>query len=76
MEYKRTIEIYKTYYIEFYKLLPLDVRTKVNYVLELIRTENVIPEKYFKHLTGIKGLNSSSFLTDSRKRPKRLRKRK
>ena len=56
MEYKRTIEIYKTYYIEFYKLLPLDVRTKVNYVLELIRTENVIPEKYFKHLTGIKGL--------------------
>lgn len=28
MEYKRIIEIYKTYYIEFYRSLPLDARTK------------------------------------------------
>jgi phage-related protein len=52
----REIYYYKTYYLSFFEGLPQDVKTKFNWTLQLIATLRMVPEKYFKHITGSKGL--------------------
>jgi phage-related protein len=56
MEKIRDIIFYKTYFKEFYIQLDENVRTKINYVLKLIQTQERIPIKFFKFIEGSKGL--------------------
>ena len=56
MNFKRTIKIYKTYFVEFYYPLPEKVKDKIKYVLKYIQEEENIPAKYFKHIINVKGL--------------------
>ena len=52
----REIIIYKNYFQDFYNNQNDDVQRKIEWTLGLIRDLEIIPEKYFKHLEGTKGL--------------------
>ena len=56
MKNRREILWYKNYFTEFYVPLPTGVRSKIKYDLELVRTEENIPVRFFKHLEDVKGL--------------------
>ncbi len=56
MVYNRQVIAYKTYFLDFYEKLPENVQTKIEWTLNLIRVTQQVPEKYFKHLEGTKGL--------------------
>ncbi|MBY0426551.1 MAG: type II toxin-antitoxin system RelE/ParE family toxin [Cytophagales bacterium] len=56
MEYFRQVVAYKHYFLDFYKAQPDNVQSKIEWTLNLIRVTKQIPEKYFKHLEGTKGL--------------------
>ena len=53
---KRRIVFYKNYFIEFYQKQDEKVKGKIQYVFELIRQVEQVPEKFLKHLTGTNGL--------------------
>ncbi len=52
----RTILFHENHFIEFYMLQDAKVKAKIQYVLELIRQVDRVPEKFLKHLTGTNGL--------------------
>ena len=52
----REIIFYKSYFIDFYISQNVKVQEKIDFVFNLIRTVDKIPEKFFKHLEGTKGL--------------------
>ena len=52
----REIKFYKNYFIEFYLSLDDKTQEKVEYVFKLIRTVDVIPEKFLKRIKGTDGL--------------------
>ena len=54
--YIRQVIAYKNYFLNFYKELPDNVQAKIEWTLNLIRVTQQVPEKYFKHLEGSKGL--------------------
>lgn len=56
MSIERQVVAYKNYFLSFYQEQPDNVQTKIEWVLNLIRVTRQIPEKYFKHLEGTKGL--------------------
>lgn len=56
MNTKRQVIAYKKYFLEFYQIQNASVQKKIEWTLQLIRIERQIPEKYFKHLEGTKGL--------------------
>lgn len=56
MTYHRQVIAYKNYFLDFYKGQPDNVQTKIEWTLNLIRVTRQVPEKYFKHLEGTKGL--------------------
>ena len=56
MTYDRQVIAYKNYFLDFYEDLPDNVQAKVEWTLNLIRVTRQVPEKYFKHLEGTKGL--------------------
>ncbi len=56
MTYIRQVIAYKNYFLNFYKELPDNVQVKIEWTLNLIRVTQQVPEKYFKHLEGSKGL--------------------
>ena len=56
MTYERQIIAYKNYFLAFYKEQPGNVQAKIEWALNLIRVTRQVPEKYFKHLEGTKGL--------------------
>ena len=56
MTYIRQVIAYKNYFLNFYKELPENVQAKIEWTLNLIRVTQQVPEKYFKHLEGSKGL--------------------
>jgi phage-related protein len=53
---ERQVIAYKRYFLDFYENLPNNVQAKVEWTLQLIRVTSKIPEKYFSHMTGTKGL--------------------
>lgn len=53
---KRKIITYGHYFFDFYSDLKSDVQEKVDYVLELVRSAERVPPKFFKHLEGTDGL--------------------
>jgi phage-related protein len=52
----RELRIYKRYFLDFYEEQTEDVQKKIEWTLGLIRDLNRIPDKYFKHIEGTKGL--------------------
>ena len=56
MNIERQVIAYKNYFLDFYNELDDSVQAKIEWTLKLIQTTQKVPEKYFKHLTGTKGL--------------------
>ena len=56
MVFERQIFAYKRYFLDFYEGLEDNVQRKIEWTLNLIRLTRHVPEKYFKHLEGTKGL--------------------
>ena len=52
----RRIFYYKDYYLDFFNSLEDDVREKFNWTLQLISTLEIIPVKFFKHITNSSGI--------------------
>lgn len=52
----RQVIAYKKYFLNFYENQPDNVQRKIEWTLNLIRITRQVPEKYFKHLEGTKGL--------------------
>lgn len=52
----RTIIFYENHFIKFYQEQDEKVKTKIQYVLELIKQVDRVPEKFLKHLSGTDGL--------------------
>ena len=56
MNFERQVIAYKKYFIDFYSKQPDNVQVKIEWTLNLIRVMRRVPEKYFKHIEGTKGL--------------------
>jgi phage-related protein len=56
MDFEREIIAYKRYFLDFYEVQPDNVQAKIEWTLKLIKITRQVPEKYFKHLEGTKGL--------------------
>ena len=56
METERQIIAYKQYFLNFYKKMPKNVQSKIEWTLQLIKVMKNVPEKYFKHIHGAKGI--------------------
>ncbi|MFC5284304.1 type II toxin-antitoxin system RelE/ParE family toxin [Pedobacter alpinus] len=52
----RELVFYESYFIEFYRKQDEKVKGKIQYVFELIKQVDKVPEKFFKHITGTDGL--------------------
>ncbi|MBI1837561.1 MAG: type II toxin-antitoxin system RelE/ParE family toxin [Flavobacteriia bacterium] len=52
----RTIIFYENHFIEFYVLQDKKVKSKIQYVFDLIKQVDRVPEKILKHLTSTNGL--------------------
>ncbi len=53
---KRTLSVYGKYFIDFYNGLDKGVQEKIDWVFELIKTVEIIPGKFFKHLESTDGI--------------------
>lgn len=54
--YLRKIIVFKSYFLDFYEAQPDHVQAKMEWTLNLLRVMPRVPEKYFKHIEGAKGL--------------------
>ncbi len=52
----RDVIYYEDYYLDFFNAQREDVKKKFNWTLQLISTQDRIPEKFFKHITGSEGI--------------------
>ncbi len=53
---KREIVLYKHYFTDFYKSQDERTKKKIDYVLNIVRVMDKVPEQYLKHLEGTDGL--------------------
>lgn len=56
MVFSRQVVAFKRYFLDFYEVQSESVQTKIEWTLKLISITDHIPEKYFKHIEGTKGL--------------------
>ena len=56
MIFERQVIAYKNYFLDFYEKQTDNVQAKIEWTLNLIRVTKQVPEKYFKHIEGTKGL--------------------
>lgn len=56
MNFERKVIAYKRYFLDFYEVQPDNVQAKIEWTLKLIKITRQVPEKYFKHMEGTKGL--------------------
>lgn len=52
----REIKFYKKYFIDFYISLDSSVQEKIEYVFKVIKTVDLIPQKFLKHIESTDGL--------------------
>ncbi|MDP3360329.1 MAG: type II toxin-antitoxin system RelE/ParE family toxin [Lutibacter sp.] len=52
----REVVYYEDYYLDFFNAQKENVKKKFNWTLQIISTQQIIPEKFFKHLTGSDGI--------------------
>ncbi len=56
MKILRQVIAYKRYFLDFYESQTDDVQKKIEWTLNLLRTIDRVPKKYFDHMTGTDGL--------------------
>ena len=56
MNNDRQVIAYKNYFLDFYESQNDKVQAKIEWTLNLIKVTPKVPEKFFKHLQGTKGL--------------------
>ena len=56
MEMIRQVIACKRYFLDFYEAQTDDVQRKIEWTLNLLRTIERVPKKYFDHMTGTDGL--------------------
>lgn len=56
MNNDRQVIAYKNYFLEFYESQTDKVQAKIEWTLNLIKVTPKVPEKFFKHMQGTKGL--------------------
>jgi phage-related protein len=61
----REIIFFQNYFIDFYIDLDLIVQEKIEYVLKIIRTVDMVPERFLKHIKGTDGLYEIRITTGS-----------
>ncbi|MBN2892338.1 MAG: type II toxin-antitoxin system RelE/ParE family toxin [Bacteroidales bacterium] len=61
----REIRFYKNYFIDFYISLDSSVQEKIEYVFKLIKTVDLIPQKFLKHIESTDGLYEIRIKTSS-----------
>jgi phage-related protein len=52
----RQVIVYKRYFLSFYEKQTGTVQKKIEWTIGLLRDLISVPEKYFKHIEGTKGL--------------------
>ncbi|RTL47340.1 MAG: type II toxin-antitoxin system RelE/ParE family toxin [Sphingobacteriales bacterium] len=52
----RQVIAYKRYFLDFYEIQTDKVQRKIEWTLNLLRTIDRVPKKYFDHMTGTDGL--------------------
>ena len=52
----REIIFHEHYFMEFYTSMSEKVQLKIDYVLKLVSTVEVVPAKFLKHISGTDGL--------------------
>ena len=52
----REIKFYKKYFIDFYTSLDSSVQEKIEYVFKVIKTVDLIPQRFLKHIESTDGL--------------------
>lgn len=52
----RKIIFYENHFVEFYQKQDSKVKGKIQYVLELIKQVDRVPNKFLEHITGTDGL--------------------
>lgn len=52
----RQVIAYKNYFLDFYESQTDKVQAKIEWTLNLIKVTPKVPEKFFKHMQGTKGL--------------------
>jgi len=55
-QFLRDTFVYKSYFWDFYNSQKVNVQGKVDFVIGLVRTLRIVPEKFLKHLEGTDGL--------------------
>jgi phage-related protein len=53
---RKLLSTYGKYFFEFYSGLDKELRQKIDWVFELVKTIDFIPKKYFKHIESSEGL--------------------
>ncbi|GGI22239.1 type II toxin-antitoxin system RelE/ParE family toxin [Pedobacter mendelii] len=56
MNNDRQVIAYKNYFLDFYEAQTDKVQAKIEWTLNLIKVTPKVPEKFFKHMQGTKGL--------------------
>ncbi|MDR0793187.1 MAG: type II toxin-antitoxin system RelE/ParE family toxin [Chitinophagaceae bacterium] len=53
---ERQLKTYGNYFFKFYNSLDKDIREKIDWVFEIVKTTEHIPKKFFDRLTGTNGI--------------------
>ena len=56
MQIIREVYFYKRYFLDFYESQNARVQVKIEWIIQLIQTNAMVPKKYFKHVEGHEGL--------------------
>ncbi len=56
MDKIRSITLFKDYFTEFYQAQKFSVRNKINFVLNIVATQRIIPKKFFRYIEGSDGI--------------------
>ena len=59
----RSIILYKKHFLDFYNDQESKVQLKIEYVLDLIRFERQVPDKFFKSLVNTDGIYEIRIIT-------------
>ena len=55
-KFLRNTYVYGNDFWEFYNIQKKEVQDKIDWVIGLVRSLRMVPEKFFKHIEGAKGL--------------------
>ena len=55
-EFKRTIEVYKNHFWDFYNKQSKTVQDKIDWTVTMVQTTKIVPKKFLKHLKNTDGL--------------------